>query len=115
MTLEVKRGVIRGHALDCFECFDKFRRCASPIGENDFALFQHGEVKRTLGRIVSGIEHRGNRENLGNEKVLARVNAPLSVDDLPANVVNKGLGYTDCLTSFAVILGNKGERSGFCV
>ena len=114
-TLEVKCGVICGHAFDGFESFDKFRRCTFPVSENNFALFQHGEVERTLGGVVGGIENRGDGENLGNEKVLARIDAPLSVDNLPPNVVNQGLGHADCLASFALVLGDKGERSSFCV
>ena len=114
-TLEVKCGIVRGHTLDGFESFDKLRRCTSPVGEDDFALFQHGEVERTLGGVVGGIENRGDGENLGNEKVLARIDAPLSVDNLPPNVVNQGLGHADCLASFALVLGDKGERSSFCV
>ena len=114
-TLEVKRGIVCGHTLDGFESFDKFRRCALPIGEDDFALFQHGEVERTLGGVVGGIENRGDGENLADEKILARIDAPLSVDNLPPNVVNQGLGHADCLASFALVLGDKGERSSFCV
>ena len=112
---EVEHGVVGSHCGAVFHISHKLSHRGSPIGQDDFALVQHLDVLGTLARIISGVEHRGDGENFADKEILSRIDTPLAVDTLLAQVIDKGLGNSHLLSFLALEFLCIGQSCGFAI
>ena len=113
--LIVKHGVI---SADCFTVRHgllKFTCGGVPVRQHDFTLAEFFKVKRALARIVCSIEHSRHGENFRDKEILALIDSPLTVNNLPAQVINQRLGNSDFLTLRALKISSIGQSGGFTI
>ena len=113
--LIVKHGVIGADRFTVGHGLLKLARGGVPVRQHDFTLAEFFKVQRALTRIICSIEHSRHREDFRDKKILAFIDPSLTVDNLPAQVINQRLGNSDFLTLPALEIGGIGQSGGFTI